>query len=82
MVPIISLSGLQSQDPKELEDLREAARSVGFFYLYAPRLFAGHDPIGLAKQFFNDPNRNDLHINGSRYFRGYSEVNISIYLSI
>lgn len=80
-LPIISLARLTGSDDErrvELEALREATHSVGFFYLtdtglpaeQAPKLFRA------AREFFDQPTvvKQEIAIENSPHYRGYTSL--------
>ncbi|MFT3673279.1 isopenicillin N synthase family dioxygenase [Aestuariivirga sp.] len=82
-LPTLSLaSGLASPEAKQafLEELRETARGLGFFYLkdhgIAADLIA--DVLKLTRSFFSLPERDKLDIQmvNSPYFRGYNRAGL------
>jgi isopenicillin N synthase-like dioxygenase len=81
LIPELDLRRLSAEEPQRaafLNELREAAHDVGFFYV------AGHgmdaqlqqDLLDLARQFFALPDRDKLAVEmlNSPHFRGYNRV--------
>jgi isopenicillin N synthase-like dioxygenase len=77
-LPVLDFSRLGHPATREafLTDLRETARSLGFFYLSGHGIDAGliSEVLGLSRPFFDLPERDKLEIQmiKSPQFRGYN----------
>ena len=75
---LLRFNSAASERSRFLEDLRKAARSVGFFYLVGHGIQDGliQDVLKLSRRFFALPDQDKLAIEmvNSAHFRGYNRA--------
>lgn len=81
-LPVLDFARLDSPSERDgfLSDLRETARSLGFFYLTGHGIDAGliSEVLGLSRRFFDLPEKDKLEIQmiKSPQFRGYNRAGL------
>jgi isopenicillin N synthase-like dioxygenase len=77
-LPVIDLTRFETDRENFLDDLRAAARDLGFFYLtgHAVEPALVNDVLGLARRFFALPEADKLAVEmvNSPHFRGYNRA--------